>query len=90
MSSPLRTCQGCRLVDDQAALLRYVLVAGVVTADPARRLPGRGVWVHPDADCQQLVLRRGGFARGFRRSVKVPDGVFGAASSTRRFDHNGA
>ncbi|MEL4357196.1 MULTISPECIES: YlxR family protein [unclassified Luteococcus] len=74
--SPQRTCQGCRLVDDQAALLRFVLTDGVVTPDPGRRLPGRGVWVHPDERCQELVLRRGGFARGFRRCVKVPQDLF--------------
>lgn len=67
MNTPRRTCLGCRRTDDQSALQRFVLVDGVVVADPGRRLPGRGAWLHPDEECRREVLRRGGFARGFRR-----------------------
>ncbi|GAA1397200.1 YlxR family protein [Luteococcus peritonei] len=78
MSTPRRTCLGCRQDDEQSALERFVLVDGVVVADPARRLPGRGAWLHPDDRCREAALRRGGFARGFRRRVEVPEDLFEA------------
>ncbi|MDN5564879.1 MAG: DUF448 domain-containing protein [Luteococcus sp.] len=65
------------MVCDQAALVRYVLVDGVVTRDARRRLPGRGVWLHDDQKCREPALRKGGFARGFRRRVSVPEDLFG-------------
>ncbi|MGO4957518.1 YlxR family protein [Luteococcus sp. Sow4_B9] len=73
---PQRTCQGCRQVDDQSNLQRFALVDGWVVADPRRRLAGRGAWLHDDARCRELALRRGGFARAFRRAVKVSDELF--------------
>ncbi len=76
MTAPLRTCQGCRQADEQSALERFTLLDGVLTRDERRRLGGRGVWVHPDEACRTLVLRKGGFARGLRRKVVVPDDLF--------------
>ncbi|MGD8214966.1 YlxR family protein [Aestuariimicrobium sp. Y1814] len=76
---------GCRHTTDQDELTRFVLVDSVLTHDPDRTLPGRGVWLHPSADCLQQAARRGGFARSLRRSVDVtpllashwPDGATG-------------
>ena len=45
--------------------------AGVVTPDIRRKLPGRGVWTRLDAATVARAAAKGGFARGFRRPVKV-------------------
>ena len=85
MSSPQRTCVGCRAVVDQVELARFVLSGRRPTPDPTRNLPGRGAWLHPSGSCLDLALKRGGFARSFRRGVDAsalqeagwPDGVPG-------------
>lgn len=67
---PERTCVGCRQRDDRDALLRFVLGPdGRLVPDVTRKLPGRGVSVHPARACLEAAVRRGGFARGFRRPV---------------------
>ncbi|MEE9964686.1 MAG: YlxR family protein [Propionicimonas sp.] len=43
---PERTCVACRSRAPQSELLRFVAQAGALTADPSRRLPGRGCYVH--------------------------------------------
>lgn len=82
MTPPVRTCIGCRRVDEQSALRRFVLREGVVLADPRRREPGRGAWLHDDEQCRQQALRRGAFARAFRTRVRVPDELFDLADRT--------
>lgn len=66
MSSPQRTCVGCRERTSAADLLRVVVVEGVAVPDPRRRLPGRGASVHPDVECLTLALRRRAFVRALR------------------------
>ena len=78
MSTPQRTCLGCRRSDDRSSLQRFVLVEQTVVADPQRRLPGRGAWLHADEQCRATALRRGGFAKAFRRRVTVPEDLFEA------------
>ncbi len=70
---PVRTCVGCRRRDDQDALLRVVAVgeAGSTTRwrllpDERRRAPGRGAYVHPDAECLQTAIARRAFGRALR------------------------
>jgi predicted RNA-binding protein YlxR (DUF448 family) len=54
-------------------LLRVVVADGRVQADPAQRLPGRGAYVC-DRACAERALRRRGFVRAFRSSVRIdPD-----------------
>jgi uncharacterized protein len=65
---PTRTCAGCRRRAPRGALLRVVLTGGVAAHDVARRLPGRGAWLHPDPACARAAAR-GGLARSFRRAV---------------------
>lgn len=60
---PVRTCAGCRQRDAQDALLRFVHDEGRLVPDPRRRLPGRGVSVHPTRACLVRAVERGGFAR---------------------------
>ena len=69
---PLRTCVGCKTSVPQGGLVRVVLVGGRVVADPDRRAPGRGAWVHPTRECLAGAAK-GGFARSFRTNVGRPD-----------------
>lgn len=69
---PVRTCVGCKQAVAQGELLRVVLVGGRVVADPGRRAPGRGAWVHRARECLAAAAK-GGFARSFRASVGRPD-----------------
>ncbi|MFN2536638.1 MAG: YlxR family protein [Mycobacteriales bacterium] len=66
VEGPVRTCVGCRSRAAKPALLRVVVVDGVLTVDPAGRLPGRGASVHPDPACVDLADRRRAFARALR------------------------
>lgn len=69
MANPRRTCVGCRREAAPVELERFVLRAGQVVHDPEKRLEGRGAWLHPAPECLTAALRRGGFARSFRRSA---------------------
>ncbi|MFI5085037.1 MAG: YlxR family protein [Actinomycetales bacterium] len=71
---PERTCVGCRRRDTQSQLLRIVRDLGssgtaAVVPDPRRRLAGRGAWLHPDAGCLALALKKRAFSRAFRGPV---------------------
>ncbi|NMH92916.1 YlxR family protein [Pseudonocardia bannensis] len=65
-SEPVRTCIGCRSRAAAGGLLRVVVVDGVLTPDPRRRLPGRGAWLHPDLECLGRAERRSAFPRALR------------------------
>ncbi len=52
--------------------MRFALRDGQVVPDPDRTAPGRGAWLHADAECLELALRRRGFPRAFRKAVTVP------------------
>jgi alpha-D-ribose 1-methylphosphonate 5-triphosphate diphosphatase len=71
---PLRRCllTGMRTGPDR--LLRFAVdAAGAVVPDPARRMPGRGLWLAPAPDAVATAAAKGLFARGARRKVRVPD-----------------
>ena len=63
---PVRTCVGCRARVAKSALLRVVVVDGVLVVDHAGRLPGRGAHVHPDPTCVDLADKRRAFPRALR------------------------
>ncbi|MFC4945493.1 YlxR family protein [Pseudonocardia sp. GCM10023141] len=62
----MRTCVGCRTRSPADGLLRVVVVHGVLTPDPRRRLPGRGAWLHPAPECLDRAERRSAFPRALR------------------------
>ncbi|MCE5290329.1 MAG: YlxR family protein [Nocardiaceae bacterium] len=68
---PIRTCVGCRTRVLAVDLLRFVARSSgdgiAVVPDPARRLPGRGGWIHRSTECLQNAERR----RAFGRALKV-------------------
>src|SRR5688500_16012098 len=82
-----RTCAGCRGRDNRDALLRFVTHDGPpwLVPDIGRRLPGRGVSVHPRRSCLQEAARRG-FARSLKRAVSADAEELGrlAAEQYRR------
>jgi predicted RNA-binding protein YlxR (DUF448 family) len=78
-SVPVRTCVGCRARSAATGLLRVVVVSGVLTPDPRRRLPGRGAWLHPDPECLLRAERR----RAFPRALRVPGPL--AVDEVRRY-----
>ncbi|HEX2212445.1 MAG TPA: YlxR family protein, partial [Mycobacterium sp.] len=72
---PVRTCVGCRKRELAVELLRVVAGGNVdgagnslsaVTVDSARKLPGRGAWLHPDPQCLDATIRRRAFFRALR------------------------
>ena len=69
---PERTCIVTRQKGSPEAMLRFVVGPdGSVVVDLRRRLPGRGVWVSPTGSILAEALRKGAFARGFRKAVKA-------------------
>jgi len=73
-TGPERTCIVTRQKGRPEAMLRFVVdPAGNVVPDLRRRLPGRGVWVTATAKMIGEALRRGAFAKGFRKAVKASE-----------------
>ncbi|HEX5860275.1 MAG TPA: YlxR family protein [Nocardioides sp.] len=71
VSTPVRTCIGCRERATKRELLR--VVAGtdahgrpVVVPDPDGTAPGRGAHLHPTPECFDRAVRRRAFARALR------------------------
>jgi predicted RNA-binding protein YlxR (DUF448 family) len=63
-------CALTRQVKPVEALLRFVVGPDdAVVADLKRRLPGRGLWLTASKAAVDQALRKGIFARGFRRKV---------------------
>ncbi|CAM4039552.1 MULTISPECIES: YlxR family protein [Tsukamurella] len=80
MSEPVRTCIGCRRRAPAAELIRTVAVAGDdgalrVVVDGARRLPGRGAWLHDAPECVEQARRRNAFRRALRVSGPLDDSM---------------
>lgn len=75
MSEPVRTCVGCGRKAPQRELLRFAAPEGVLTADPERRLPGRGAYTCRRPSCFERAASRRAFARTLRRTVIVPPGL---------------
>jgi predicted RNA-binding protein YlxR (DUF448 family) len=63
---------GCGHAAPKERLVRFVLRDGELRRDPDGRQPGRGAYVHPDADCIREATRRRGFDRSFRTPVRAP------------------
>ncbi|MBI4509141.1 MAG: YlxR family protein [Deltaproteobacteria bacterium] len=50
-------------------MLRVVRSQGKVAVDPRQVLPGRGAYVHRDATCIEVAVKRGGLTRTLRCEV---------------------
>lgn len=68
---PVRTCLGCRQRAARASLVRVVARDGSIVVDTAKRLPGRGAWVHADPGCIGTAVRRNAFGRALRTTGQL-------------------
>jgi predicted RNA-binding protein YlxR (DUF448 family) len=60
-------------VMDEALLIRFVAGPdGVVVADLARKLPGRGLWVAANRTAVETAARKGGFSRAAKAKLSAP------------------
>lgn len=70
---------------DAERLIRFAVDAGGrLQPDPARRLPGRGLWIEADAAAIAAALAKRQFARAARRQVSAPDDLAAAARDAYR------
>lgn len=67
-----RTCLVARAPEQRASLVRFVVADGRVVPDVAERLPGRGAWVGARRERIEEAVRKGLFARAFRRRCETP------------------
>jgi predicted RNA-binding protein YlxR (DUF448 family) len=67
MTAPVRTCVGCGEAAAQATLARIRVGAGARVVLDGTRSGGRGAWLHREAGCLRLAVKRRAFARAFRR-----------------------
>jgi len=60
-------------VMEEARLIRFVAGPdGVVVADLARKLPGRGMWVAADRASVEAAAKKGGFSRSAKAKLSAP------------------
>jgi predicted RNA-binding protein YlxR (DUF448 family) len=68
-NSPVRSCISCRKRAHPSALIRVVLIDGVVTPDVKKSAPGRGAWLHKN--CAEVAINRGAFRFAFQQEEAV-------------------
>ena len=74
---PMRQCVGCREMKPKKELIRVVRSPeGAVSLDFKGKLPGRGAYVCPDAECLKRAKRSKALERAF--SASLPEDVWQA------------
>ena len=74
---PMRQCVGCREMKPKKELIRVVRSPdGAVSLDFKGKLPGRGAYVCPDAECLKRAKRSKALERAF--SAPLPEDVWQA------------
>ena len=69
---PMRQCVGCREMKPKKELIRVVRSPeGAVSLDFKGKLPGRGAYVCPDAECLKRAKRSKALERAF--SAPLPE-----------------
>lgn len=69
-----RKCVSRNEVRDPSEMIRFVVGPdNTVFPDILGKLPGRGVWVSAAREDMDVAINKGGFKRGFKGNVKVPD-----------------
>jgi len=69
-----RRCVARGEVRDPQVMIRFVVgPENTVFPDVLGKLPGRGVWVSSTREDLQIAIDKGGFKRGFKGSVSIPD-----------------
>lgn len=68
-----RTCAASAAVLPERELVRFAAGPdGVIVADVAARLPGRGVWVRASRSAIETACKKGAFARALKTQVTAP------------------
>ncbi|MGO1569963.1 MAG: YlxR family protein [Canibacter sp.] len=67
----VRSCVGCRNRDQRSKLLRIAVRDGALVVDDRAVMPGRGAWVHPNAQCMNVAVTRRAFSRTLRVSKNI-------------------
>jgi uncharacterized protein len=70
---PIRTCVGCRTRTEKTELIRVVLDSQTPVIDPNNSKPGRGAYLHPNLECLEQALSRGGLAKAFRMKIDIQE-----------------
>ncbi len=69
-----RKCVARNEVRDPAEMIRFVVGPdNQVYPDILGKLPGRGAWVSAASEALDIAINKGGFKRGFKRNVTLPD-----------------
>lgn len=69
-----RRCVSRNEVRDPREMIRFVVgPENTVFADILGKLPGRGVWVSATREDLDVAIKKGGFHRGFKNKVAIPD-----------------
>ncbi|OYW54720.1 MAG: hypothetical protein B7Z31_11295 [Rhodobacterales bacterium 12-65-15] len=73
---PERKCIASGESQPKSGLIRFVVGPdGMIVADLAGKLPGRGIYVAADRALIDKAVKKNLFARAARQPVKVPDGL---------------
>ncbi len=69
-----RRCVARNEVRDPQEMIRFVVgPENTVYPDIKGKLPGRGVWVSSTREDLETAIKKGGFKRGFKGNVSLPD-----------------
>jgi hypothetical protein len=66
---PERSCVGCRARAPKAELLRVARTPTGVRVDPLDAVPGRGAYIHRDAECVAAALNGSALPRALRTGL---------------------
>ena len=67
---PVRSCVACRTSGDKKNLVRVVRTpSGEVVADKSGKLPGRGAYICPSAECFRRAVKEKRFSRALRTEI---------------------
>ncbi|MEJ5385737.1 MAG: YlxR family protein [Fimbriimonadales bacterium] len=68
---PIRRCAACRRAAPKHELLRFARHPHTqqVAFDPDQRMPGRGAYLCPSADCFRIARKRNSLARALKTTV---------------------
>lgn len=72
---PKRKCIGCNEMKEKKALIRIVRNnEGVISVDPAGKLPGRGAYICNNVECFDAANKSKRLEKAFK--TKIPDEIY--------------
>ena len=83
---PQRQCVGCREMKDKKALIRVVRSPeGAISLDFKGKMPGRGAYVCPDAQCLKKARKSRARERAF--DMAIPTEVYDQLEQQMEAEH---